>query len=85
MKHEEKTWHARPHPRGPFRVDITGGVSASSQRQFQWPYFVQRREWFRQHFEGEGFRTRSPSHIEGDADDTGDIGCVSVQPEWSTV
>ena len=32
-----------------------GGLSASSQCQFQWPYFVQRREWFRQHFEGEGF------------------------------
>ena len=30
-------------------------VSASSQRQFQWPYFVRQREWFRQHFEGEGF------------------------------
>ena len=50
LKHEEATWYARPHPRGAFRVDITGGVSASSQGKFQWSYFVQRREWFRQHF-----------------------------------
>ena len=26
LKHEEKTWHARPHPRGPFRVDIAAPV-----------------------------------------------------------
>ena len=37
------------HGRGLWRV------SASSQRQFQWPYFVLRHEWFRQHFAGEGF------------------------------
>ena len=55
LNHKEKTWYARPHPRGPFRVDITGGRSASSQRQFQWGYFVQRRLWFAQFFEGVGF------------------------------
>ena len=55
MTHEEKTWNARQHPRGPFRVDITRGHSASSQRQFHWGYFVQRRPWFAQHFEVVGF------------------------------
>ena len=55
LKHEEATWYKRPHPCGPFRVDITGGVSASSQRKFQWPYFVLQREWFRQHFADLGF------------------------------
>ena len=52
---EAATWYSRPHPRGPFRVDITGGVSASSQRQFQWLYFVQQRERFQQHIQNEGF------------------------------
>ena len=51
LKHEEATWHKQPGW-SPFRVDITTGVSASSQRQFHWPYFVQRREWFREHFDG---------------------------------
>ena len=52
---EEAAWYARPHPRGPFRADITSGASASSQRQFNWPYFVQRRKWFQEHFNREGF------------------------------
>ena len=59
MNHKEKTWYARPHPRGPFRVDITGGRSASSQHQFQWGYFVQGRDWFRQHFEGGDFHIKT--------------------------
>ena len=46
MKNEEATWYAQPHPRGPFRADITSGTFASSQGQFNWPYFVQRRKWF---------------------------------------
>ena len=53
LRHEEAAWYGRFHPRGPFRTDITGGVSASSQRQFHWPYFVQGREWYRQRFLGE--------------------------------
>ena len=55
---EADTWYARPHPCGPFRVDITGGLSASPQRHFLWPYFVQRRKWFRQHFQHEGFNIK---------------------------
>ena len=42
-----------PSPRRRASQDITGGVSASSQRQFHWPYFVQRREWH--YFELLGF------------------------------
>lgn len=54
---EEATWYARPHPRGRFRRDITGGVSAaaSSQRQFQWLDFVQQRKWYRFYFQVPGF------------------------------
>ena len=55
LDQEVATWCALPHLRGPFRVDITGGASASSQRKFQWAYFVLRREWFRQHFADLGF------------------------------
>ena len=44
-----------PSPRRRASQDITGGVSASSQRQFHWPYFVQRREWYRHYFELQGF------------------------------
>ena len=52
LKQEMAAWYAQPHPRGPLRADITSGTSASSQGQFYWPYFVQRREWFREHFVG---------------------------------
>ena len=31
---------------------IMSGTSASSQGQFNWPYFVQRRRWFPQNFGG---------------------------------
>ena len=53
LKQEEAAWRAQPHPPGPFRTDITSAISASSQGQFNWPLFVQRREWFRNHFVGE--------------------------------
>ena len=46
-------------PRRRASQDITGGVSASSQRQFRWSYFVQRRDWFRQHFEGGDFHIKT--------------------------
>ena len=36
-----------------FRRDIAD-VAASSQGQFHWPYFVQRREWYRHYFEFQG-------------------------------
>ena len=52
LKQEAAAWYAQPHPRGPLRADIMSGTSASSQGQFNWPYFVQRREWFRKHFVG---------------------------------
>ena len=63
LDEEEATWYARPHPRGPFRADIMEGVAASSQRRFHWPYFVQRREWFRQHFEGFSITAREVAWI----------------------
>ena len=44
-----------PSPRRRASQDITGGVAASSQRQFHWPFFVQRREWYRHYFELQGF------------------------------
>ena len=50
LEQEMTTWWQLPHPRGPFRADITSGTSASSQGQFHWPYYVQRRTWFREHF-----------------------------------
>ena len=46
LKHEEAAWYGRYHPRGPFRADITSGVSARSQQHFHWVYFVQGREWY---------------------------------------
>ena len=52
LKQEEDTWYAQPHPRRPFRADITCGTSAVSQGQFDWPYFVHRRQWFQDHFMG---------------------------------
>ena len=52
-------WDSKPHPRGPFRADITEGVSASSQSQFNWPYFVQGRAWYNTHFEGAPFDIQS--------------------------
>ena len=56
LKGEEAAWKAKSDPHRPFRVDITEGVSAESQRHFEWPYFVQRREWFRQHIQEKGMR-----------------------------
>ena len=52
LEQEETTWLQQPHPRGPFGADITSGTSASasSQGQFDWAYYVQRRAWFQQHF-----------------------------------
>ena len=50
LRREEAAWYGRFHPCGPLRTDITGGVSASSQRQLHWPDFVQGREWYRQRF-----------------------------------
>ena len=52
LEQEETTWRQRPYPRGPFRAGITSGTSASasSQGQFDWAYYVQRRTWFWQHF-----------------------------------
>ena len=52
LEQEWAAWKAQPHPRSAFRVDITSGVSASSQGQFNWPFFVLPREWYKQHFEG---------------------------------
>ena len=52
LEQERAAWKAQPHPRSAFRVDITSGVSASSQGQFNWPFFVLPREWYKQHFEG---------------------------------
>ena len=49
LNNEEAAWRARPHPRGPFRRDITE-APASPQGHFHWPYFVQPRGWFRSHF-----------------------------------
>ena len=49
---EEAAWYARPSPRDLFRRSLTWGASASPQGQFNWPYFVQRREWFQTHFQG---------------------------------
>ena len=34
---------------------VPARVSASSQPQFQWSNFVQRRDWFRRHFADLGF------------------------------
>ena len=55
LEQETDTWYRQPYPRGPFRADITSGVSASasSQGQFDWAYYVQRRAWFKQHFVSE--------------------------------
>ena len=55
LEQEMATWWQLPHPRGPFRADITSGTSASSQGQFDWPYYVQRRTWFQMHFVSEAF------------------------------
>ena len=52
---EEAAWNGRVHPRGPFRADITSGVSARSQQHFHWPYFVQGREWYGRLFVPEGW------------------------------
>ena len=49
---EEATWNAKPHPRGRFRADITSRTSASPQGHFNWPYYIQWRAWFQEHFEG---------------------------------
>ena len=57
LKRWEAAWHAKWNPWDPYhpsRVGITEGVAAPSQRRFHWPYFVQRREWYRQHIEDEG-------------------------------
>ena len=56
LKQEEAAWCARPHPRGPFRADITSGTSASSQGKFHWPFFVERRELFEKQFVDESLR-----------------------------
>ena len=56
LNDEKDMWDKTPHPRGPFRVDITGGVSARSQRRFNWPHFVQGRTWYHTHSEGAPFR-----------------------------
>ena len=56
LKGEEAAWKAKSDQHHPFRVDITEGLSAVSQGHFQWPYFVQRREWFRQHIQEKGMR-----------------------------
>ena len=59
LNHEADVWDSKPHPRGPLRADITEGVSASSQSQFNWPYFVQGRAWYNTHFEGAPFDIKS--------------------------
>ena len=51
MSPEADVWDSKPHPRGPFRTDITDGVSALSQSRFNWPHFVQGRTWYNPHFE----------------------------------
>ena len=53
LNRERAAWEALPHPRRPFRTDITS-APASSRGQFHWPYFVQPRAWFKNFFEAEG-------------------------------
>ena len=73
LRNQECAWHAKSHPCPPFRVDITEGVVAPSQRHFHWPDFVQRRDWHRVHIEDEdmhitAFEVVWSSHGEGDGE-----------------
>jgi len=52
LDQEQATWMARDHPRGQFRADLTTGASASSQGQFNLPYYIQCRSWYSEHFQG---------------------------------
>ena len=58
LANEVAAWYALPSPRAPFRRSLTWDASASTQGQFNWPYYVQRREWFQTHF-AEGLRVAS--------------------------
>ena len=57
LDQEDYAWYWKPYPRGPFRTDITNGVSALSQSRFDWRSFVTGRTWYRTFikiFKGEG-------------------------------
>ena len=57
LNREEVAWQNLPHPRGPFRRDITTvqpPLPASSRGHFHWPYFVEWRSWFQREFRAEG-------------------------------
>ena len=57
LEQQDYAWYWKPYPRGPFRTDITNGVSALSQSRFDWRSFVTGRTWYRTFikiFKGEG-------------------------------
>ena len=58
LVNEVAAWYALPSPRVSFRRSLTCDAFASTQGQFNWPYYVQRREWFQTHF-AEGLRVAS--------------------------